>query len=149
MRFIGRAHGVRLPGGTCTAHRGCLREGCTCAGWDALVRLLRHSIRARAHIGRCRWSRDASCISSMHVRCDGLPRAQVAPLQEMPNLADLFFLHSLLLALAFHPPGWGQVSDSGTIAKRRRATSAGVIQASLSHTRRWGTPALDAASSRT
>jgi hypothetical protein len=38
---------------------------------------------------------------------------------EMPNLEDLSFLflcHSLLLALAFHPPGWGLVSDSGTMA---------------------------------
>ena len=28
----------------------------------------------------------------------------------------LFLCHSLLLALAFHPPGWGLVSDSGTMA---------------------------------
>jgi hypothetical protein len=55
------------------------------------------------------------------------------PGQEMPNLEDLlllfrcfpevwrgrfglFLCHFLLLALAFHPSGWGLVSDSGTIA---------------------------------
>ncbi len=31
---------------------------------------------------------------------------------KMPNFRGSF----LLLALAFHPPGWGLVSDSGTIA---------------------------------
>jgi hypothetical protein len=28
----------------------------------------------------------------------------------------LFLCHSLLLALDFHPPGWGLVFDSGTMA---------------------------------
>jgi hypothetical protein len=49
----------------------------------------------------------------LHVR----PAAAVPVFPEVwRGRFGLFLCHSLLLALAFHPPGWGLVSDSGTMA---------------------------------
>jgi hypothetical protein len=83
------------------------------------------STYARKPSGRCvSFSFDFAVVRLSTRRSYGRVRraaegARSRPRREMPNLADrfgLFLCHSLLLALAFHPPGWGLVSDSGTMA---------------------------------
>jgi hypothetical protein len=56
-----------------------------------------------------------SCIFNGVFMFDLLPLFRCFP-EVWRGRFGLFLCHSLLLALAFHPPGWGLVSDSGTIA---------------------------------